>query len=120
MGHSESAAVLAPPLSVTAPPLLGDLSISLCTQPIPAKLVGRIRSGQFVAMRDFLGDNIALTQHFESLNNAFPAHLLPASSHPHLCEVTSLPLWILCLLMYLADTRWANICQAYCLGDVEA
>ena len=86
-----AAGVLAPPSLGSAPFLLGDLSLPLSTQPIPAKLVNRIRSGQFIEMHDLLGDNIALTQHFESLNNAFPAHILPASSRPRLREVTSLP-----------------------------
>ena len=102
MGHGASLAVLAPPSSGGAPPLLGDLSLSLSTQPIPAKLVNRIRSGQFVEMRDLLGDNIALNQHFETLNNACPAHVLPASSRPRLREVTSLTSWIYCFLTYLA------------------
>ena len=91
---------------VSSPPMVpsyqGNLSLSLSMDPIPAKLVARIQEGQFVEMRDLLGDNIALTQHFEAINNCFPSQVLPASSRPQLCEVTSLPSWIYCFLTYLA------------------
>ena len=74
----------------------GSLSLSLASEPIPARLVHRIRSGQFVEMRDLLGDNIALNQHFEGVSSYFPAQVLPASSRPRLREATSLPSWIYC------------------------
>ena len=90
------------PIPSMASPTQAALSLSLSTEPIPAKLVHRIQSGQFVEMRDLLGDNIALTQHFESVNDNFPAFVLPASSRPRLREVASLPSWIYCFLTYLA------------------
>uniref|UniRef100_A0A1X7VFI7 Uncharacterized protein n=1 Tax=Amphimedon queenslandica TaxID=400682 RepID=A0A1X7VFI7_AMPQE len=52
---------------VPGPPAAPGLSLSLSAEPIPARLVQKIRSGQFVKMRELLGDIIALTQHFESL-----------------------------------------------------
>ena len=100
--HGAAAGVLAPPSSAGAPPLLGDLSRSLFAQPVPAKLVNCIKLDQFIEMCDLLSDSISLTQHFESVDNAFPAHVLPASSRPRLREVTSLPSWIFCFLTYLA------------------
>ena len=91
---------------VSSPPMVpshqGNLSLSLSMDPIPAKLVARIQEGQYVEMRDLLGDNIALTQHFEAINNCFPSQVLPASSRPRLREVTSLPSRIYCFLTYLA------------------
>ena len=78
------------------------MSLSLSTEPIPAKLAHRIQNGQFVEMRDLLGDNNALTQHFKSANSYFLAHILPVSFHPRLREVSSLSLWIYCFLEYLA------------------
>ena len=90
------------PFPSMAPPTQVTLSLSLSTEPTPAKLVHRIQSGQFVEMRDLLGDNIALTQHFESVNTNFPSYVLPASSRPRLREVASLPSWVYCFLTYLA------------------
>ena len=124
VGHGAAGAVLAPPSSGSAPTLLGDLSLSLYTQPILAKLVNLTRSGQFIEMRDLLGDNIALTQHYESLNNAFPAHVLPASSRPRLREVTLIDLLLHnvpgCMFLGPSYTGWADICQADCSGGIEA
>ena len=78
------------------------VSLSLSTEPIPTRLAQRILTGQFVEMRDLLGDNIALTQHFETMQSQFPTALLPATSRPRLREVTTLSSWIYCFLMYLA------------------
>ena len=69
---------------------------------IRVSLVTRIQEGQFVEMRDLLGDNIALTGHFEALNSYLPAQALPVSSRPRLQEVTSLLSWIYCFLTYMA------------------
>ena len=54
------------------PPAAPGLSLSLSAEPIPARLVQKIQSGQFVEMRELLGDNIALMQHFESSAGYFP------------------------------------------------
>ena len=80
----------------SAPPTQESLSLSLASEPIHARLVYRIRSGQFVEMRNLLGDNIALNQHFKGVSSYFPAQVLPASSRSRLREVTSLPSWIYC------------------------
>ena len=82
--------------------LLEDLSLSLSTQHIPAKLVNCIKTNQFVEMHNLVGDNIAVTQDFETVNNAFPAQVLPASCHPILREVTlSITMQKLLDLLYL-------------------
>ena len=75
----------------SAPPTQGSVSLSLASEPIPARLVNRIRSGQFVEMQDLLGDNIVLNQHFEGVRSYFPAHVLPASSRPRFHGVILLP-----------------------------
>ena len=77
------------------------MHISLSTKPIPTKLVHRIQSGQFVKMCDLLGDNIVLTQHFESAKSYFLAHILLVSFHPRLHEVSSLSSRIYCFLAYV-------------------
>ena len=51
--------------------------------------------GHFVEMRDLLGDNIAITQHFESAASYFPT-VLPSLEWPHLREVSSLSSWVYC------------------------
>ena len=82
-------------------PAAPGLSLSLSAEPIPARLVQKIQSGQFVEMRELLGDNIALTQYFESSAGYFPM-VLPSSARPRLREVSTLPSWIYCFLTYLA------------------
>ena len=52
-------------------------------------------------MRDLFGDNIALTQHFESAASYFPT-VFPSSEWPRLLEVSSLSSWVYCFLTYLA------------------
>ena len=69
--------------------------------PIPAKLVERALSGQFMEMRDFLVDNVKLLDNLES------AHVtagLQAStlSRPRAREVASPLAWIHCFLAYVA------------------
>ena len=82
-------------------PTGSSLSLFISAEPIPARLVQRIQSGQFVEMQELLGDNIALSQHFDSAAGYFPV-VLPSSSRPRLREVTSLPSWIYCFFTYLA------------------
>ena len=78
------------------------LSLSPATSPFPQKLVDRVRSGQFVDMRDLLTDNVSLIQQLNTFggNHAFPS--LPGMLRPRLREVTSLPSWIYCFLTYIA------------------
>ena len=102
LGHPLSSTLLPSPYPSLLISTQANLSLSLSTEPIPAKLVHRIQSGKFVEMRDLPGDNIALIQHFKSTNSYFPAHVLPVSFHPHLRKVSSLSSWIYFFLVYLA------------------
>ena len=77
------------------------LGLSLSSEPVPTRLVQRIRGGHFVEMHDLLGDNITLTQHFELAANYFPT-VLPSSVRSRLREVSSIPSWVYCFLTYLA------------------
>ena len=90
------------PLCSLTPSANQGLSLALAVEPVPAKLVSRITSGQFVEMRDLLGDNITLTQRIEEVHNNFPSYILPVSSRPRLREVSSLPSWIYCFLAYVS------------------
>ena len=90
-----------------------SLSLSISAEPIPARLVQRIQSGQFVEMRELLGDNITLPQHFDSPAGYFPV-VLPSSSRPRLWEVISLFSWIYCFLTYLTvlvQDQFTSDCQ---------
>ena len=83
-------------------PATTNLSLSLATEPVPVKLVDRIRSGAFVDMRDLLADNVALVRHYEAFQGAFPIHILPGTARPRVREVSTLPSWICAFLTYLA------------------
>lgn len=82
---------------------LMGFSLSPATEPFPAKLVERIRAGQFVEMRDLLTDNISLLQHLETLGGNHPTLLsTPGALRPRLREVSTLPVWMYCFLAYVA------------------
>ena len=76
------------------------LILSPASEPFPQRLVDKVKSGQFVEMRELLGDNIALLQQLEDIQG-FPVATLGAA-RPRLREVTSLPSWIYCFLGYIA------------------
>ena len=80
----------------------GGMSLSISSRPVPARIVHQIQAGQFVEMRDLLGDNVAVKQHFEELHGSVGLHILPMTSRPRVREVTSLPSWVCCFLTYLA------------------
>ena len=79
-----------------------DLSLSVSTQPIPARVIQQIRAGRYVEMRDLLGDNVAVRRHFEDVQRAMGFQVLPVLSRPRVREITSLPSWICRFLMFLA------------------
>ena len=72
------------------------LILSLAADPIPYRLVHRIRSGEFVEMCDLLADNIALHDQLEDL------HGHTTSLNPRLREVPSLASWVYCFAAYMA------------------
>ena len=87
------------PQQVAAPPArpATGLVLSPDCRPIPAKLVERSLSGQFVEMWDFLMDNVKLVDRLESTG------LQPGSTvRPRMHEVSSPLAWIHCFLAYAA------------------
>ena len=96
------ASTLPPPTFIPQQSSGQAMSFSIALEPVPARLLTRITSGQFIEMRDLLGDNIALSQRVEDAHSSFPNYLLPASSRPRLREVSSLPSWLYCFLTYVS------------------
>lgn len=79
------------------------LSLSPAMEPIPPKLVDRIRAGEFVEMRDLMSDNIALIQQLETFNTSHCAlPNLPGILRPRLREVSSITSWLFCFMAYMA------------------
>ena len=85
--------------------------LSSALPPITAKLAAKITSGQFVAMKELLADNMALCHQLE----AFPAHqhLCTGGARPRLREIDSPLTWASCFLAYAAvcatDTQTRNL-----------
>lgn len=80
-----------------------SISLSPAAEPIPSKLVDKIRSGQFIEIRELLTDNIALLQQMDSLKMpGIPFPILPGALKPHWREVSTLPSWLYCFLAYVA------------------
>lgn len=77
------------------------LVLSPAAEPLPKKLVDKIRSGQFVEMRELLADNVSLVNQLETVQGVPAAHMLGAT-RPRLREVTSLISWCYCFLGYIA------------------
>lgn len=89
-----------PPAAVIPPP---GLSLSPATEPFPQKLVARVRSGQFVELRDMLTDNIALLQQMETFTSTYACMPgLPGVLKPRLRDITSLASWMYCFMAYIA------------------
>ena len=84
---------------VCSPPQAMGMVLSPALEPFPARLVARVRSGQYVELRDFLTDNISLLQQLEVVQGSFP---VTGPARPRLREITSLPSWLYCFLAYVA------------------
>ena len=93
-----------PPVSSPPLPVAQSLGLILspALQPIPARLVRRIQSGEFVEMRDLLSDNVALHDQLEAVHGPLLAAHTPASLRPRLREVPSLVSWVFCFTAYMA------------------
>uniref|UniRef100_A0A1X7TZ31 Uncharacterized protein n=1 Tax=Amphimedon queenslandica TaxID=400682 RepID=A0A1X7TZ31_AMPQE len=74
----------------------GGLVLSPDCQPIPAKLVEKARSGEYMEMREFLLDNVKLLDKLEYTG------LHHGMSRPRMREVSSPLAWIHCFLAYTA------------------
>ena len=75
--------------------------LSPAAEPFPRKLVEKVRSGQFIEMRELLADNITPIHQLESIQGCNPLHTL-GPTRPRLREVSSLPTWCYCFLGYMA------------------
>ena len=78
----------------------GNVSLSMSLWPVPARIVQAIRTSWYVEMCDLLADNVAVCQH--DIHGAMGVQVLPDSSRPKIREVTSLPSWVCCFLIYIA------------------
>ena len=76
--------------------------LSSALQPIPARLVRRIRAGEFIEMRDLLTDNVALHDQLEAVQGPLLNTATPGALRPRLREVPSLISWIFCFTAYMA------------------
>lgn len=91
--------------------------LSPALQPIPARLVRRILSGDFVEMRDLLIDNITLHDQLEAVQGPLNLTPIPGALRPRLREVPSLISWVFCFLAYIAvrtSDHAARDMLAYC------
>jgi len=83
------------------PQQTAGLVISPAAAPFPKKLVDKVKSGQFVEMKELLVDNIALMRQLEAMHGTSN---LPqfGTNRPQLREVSSLTTWCYCFLGYMA------------------
>lgn len=80
----------------------GAYQLSSSFQTIPAKMVAKIISLQYVDMRDLLPDDVNLLRNIEQLGAQFVSASFPATVRPKLCEVHSLKTWASCFTLYVA------------------
>ena len=79
----------------------GGLILSPTSAPFPQKLVDKIKSGQFIEMRELLAANISLIQQLEALQGSMPIPMA-GPTRPRLREISSLATWLHCFLAYTA------------------
>lgn len=77
------------------------LTLSPAAETFPKKLVDKVRSRQFVEMKELLADNVALISQLEAVSGLSASHML-GTARPRLREVTALPTWCYCFLGYMA------------------
>ena len=88
------AALLPPP----KPPGEGAVVLSSALPPISTKLAQKIKSQQYVAMKELLSDNMSLHSQLEDL----PAQTALAARPHRLREIESPLSWVFCFLAYVA------------------
>ena len=97
---SSAPLVHSPQTSSTAPDKAAAMVISSAFPPIPGKLIEKIRSGQFVDLKEFLVDNATLLRQTQSTEN--PSQTPSQHSQTKLREMQDPLSWIFCYLYYLA------------------
>jgi hypothetical protein len=99
-------AAIVPPQSNPALPQpphplpIAGLVLSPAAEPFPRKLVDKVKSGQFVEVKELLAD-ISLLNQLETIQGFPPLQMLGAA-RPRLREVTFLSTWCYCFLGYAA------------------
>ena len=87
-----------PSSSIMPPATEGAAILSSALPPIGAKLAVKIRSGQFVGMKELLPDNMALHSQLDSLPGQ-----VAVTARPHCLREIDYPLtWVFCFLTYIA------------------
>ena len=76
--------------------------LSSALQPVPARLVCRIRAGEFIEMRDLLTDNLSLHDQLEAVQGPLLNAVTAGALRPRLREVPSLISWVSCFTTYVA------------------
>ena len=97
-----SSLATAAPICSVLPAASAAFQLSSSFQPVPAKMVAKIRSLQYVDMRELLPDNVSLLKNMEELDAKFVSASLPATARPKLREVHSLLTWASCFTLYVA------------------
>ena len=92
--------------ALSAPlPSTGEPSHSLITSnalpPLPAKILEKIKAGQFLDLKELLPDNAALLSQLRQLHSLGPHHP-PASSNTKLREIRDPLSWVFCFLYFIA------------------
>ena len=82
------------------PPM--GIILSPSSELFPQRLADKAHSAQFVDMREFLTDNVALLQQLEVVPGTSAASCLPGVARSRLHDITSLPSWLYCFLAYTA------------------
>ena len=80
----------------------GGCVLSPSATPFPQKLVDRVRSGQFIEMRELLIDNISLLKRLDALGQQCTVPAMPGVLKPWFREITSLVPWLYCFMAYVA------------------
>jgi hypothetical protein len=85
--------------------------LSSALPPLSAKVVSKIKSGQYVPMKDLLPDNMSFCTQLEALPG--PHSVYAGLPKPRLREIHSPLTWVSCLLAYVAvltpDTKTRNL-----------
>ena len=70
--------------------------LSSALPPLPAKVVRKIKSGQYVPMKDLLADNMSLCTQLEVLPG--PQSIYAGFAKPRLRDIQSPLTWVSCFL----------------------
>ena len=78
------------------------LILASALPPVPAKIVSKIQAGQFIQMKDLLGDNIALVNQLDNLPVNSLGGACSSLPRPQMREVFSTLAWAGCFLTFVA------------------